>query len=52
MPIQSEAFCNKYINTDLMGTPAHEQWPMFICVGDGMADRVNIIIIEKYLIEC
>ena len=40
IPIQSEGFCNKYINTDLMGTPAHEQWPMFLCVGDGKPDRV------------
>lgn len=39
IPIQSEGFCNNYINTDLMGTPAHEQWPMFLCVGDGKPDR-------------
>jgi len=39
IPIQTEAFCNNYINTDLMGTPAHEHWPMFLCVGDGKPNR-------------
>ena len=31
-----------------MATPASNKWPMFICVGDGMADRVNIYFF-KYL---
>ena len=52
IPIQTESFCNNYINSDLMGTPAHEQWPMFLCIGDGKPDRVHMVIIEKFLILC
>ena len=49
MPIQSEAFCNNYINTGIMGTPAYVEWPTYICVGDGMADRVQHIFLNRYL---
>ena len=45
MPIQSETFCNKYINTELQGTPVTLEWPMLLCIGEGTAERVN----NKYI---
>ena len=37
MPVQSEAFCNQYINTNDVGWLDSTKWLDVLCIGDGRA---------------